>query len=150
MQASKKIQRPKIKITINFQTAGNKNPAVLILEDDIISKDGKGLKKGFYNVIPDKYLDFLLIYQKGELKAKIPVVQMEVFEPLEPKQEKPRKMSYRRYQNFIEKKQREYYRGLNPDEIDYKDVQIHYIEEEKAYIIIYNTNNIELSGMIKL
>ncbi len=123
---------------------------VLILEDDIISKDGKGLKKGFYNVIPDKYMDFLLIYQKGQLKAKVPVVHMEVFESLNPKQEKPKKMSYRAYQRFMEKKQREYFRGLNPDEIDYKNVQIHYIEEEKAYIIIYNTNNIELSGMIKL
>ena len=135
---------------IDKYSFSNKNPAILILEDNIISKDGRGLKKGFYNVIPDKYMDFLLIYQKGDLKAKIPVIQMEVFETLNPKQEKPKKMSYRSYQKFMEKKQREYFRGLNPDEIDYKNVQIHYIEEQNAYIIIYNTNNIELTGMIKL
>lgn len=135
---------------IDKYSFNNKELPVLILKDDIVSKDGKGLKKGFYNVIPDKYLDFLLIYQKGQLKAKIPVVQMEVFEPIEPKQEKPKKMSYRAYQRYMEKKQREYMRGLNPVDVDYKDVQIHYIEEENAYIIIYNANNVELSGLIKL
>ena len=34
------------------------------------------------------HLDFLLIYQQGKLKAKVPVVKMEVFETNKPKQEK--------------------------------------------------------------
>ena len=38
-----------------------KDNAVLILEDDIINDSGYGLKKGFYNVKPDKYMEFLLI-----------------------------------------------------------------------------------------
>ena len=37
---------------IDKYSFSNKNPAVLILEDDIISKDGKGLKKGFYQLFP--------------------------------------------------------------------------------------------------
>lgn len=135
---------------INKYSSDNKELPVLILENDIVSKEGRGLKKGFYNIMPDKYMDFLLIYQKGKLKAKIPVINMEVFETLNPKQEKPKKMSYSQYKKMMEKKQREYYRGLNPAEVDYKNAQIHYIEEENAYIIIYNTNNIELTGMIKL
>ena len=65
-----------------------KDLPILILDDDIINKEGLGLKKGFYNVRADKYLDFLLIYQKGDLKAKIPVIQMEVFESINPKQKK--------------------------------------------------------------
>lgn len=135
---------------IDKYSFNNKELPVLILKDDIISKDGRGLRKGFYNVLPDKYMDFLLIYQKGELKAKIPVIKMEFYESLNTEQQKPKKMSYKKYQRYMEKEQRKYFRGLNPDEIDYKNVQIHYIEEENAAVIIYNTNNIELTGMIKL
>ena len=82
------------------------NAPVLTLEDDIVNQDGYGLKKGFYSVYPDKYLDFLYLYQSGVLKAKVPVIKMEVFETNNPKQEKIKKMSPAKYQKEQEKKYR--------------------------------------------
>ncbi len=128
----------------------DKNPPVLILRDDIVNKYGKGLKSGFYNVYPDKYLDFLLIFQQGDLKAKIPVISVKFFESENIEQQKPKKMSYSRYQKEKLKEEKKYYKGENPDLIDYKTVEIQYIKEKDAYLIIYNSNNIELLGLIKL
>ena len=106
--------------------------AVLVLEDDLINENGYGLKKGFYNVVPDKYMDFLLIYQAGSLKAKVPVVKMEVFETNNPKQQKVKRMSQLRYKLAQEKERRKYFKGENPAEVDYKTAKIHYIDEEKG------------------
>lgn len=125
------------------------NPAILVLEDDIINSNGYGLKKGFYNVAPDKYFDFLYIYQSGKLKAKVPVIRLEKFETLNPKQEKPKKMSYRKFLREQEKNFEKSKKGELLENVDYKEVQINYIEDKKAYIIIYNANNVELTGMIK-
>ena len=122
---------------------------VLILEDDIINEDGYGLNKGFYNICPDKYLDFLLIYQSGKLKAKIPVIKTEVFETINPKQFKPEKMSYSKFKRKQEKEYRKYFKGENPSELEWKEAEIIYIDEQKAWLILYNFNNIRLIGMIK-
>lgn len=122
---------------------------VLIIEDDIINSEGFGLKKGFYNVKPDEYLDFLLIYQAGKLKAKIPVVDVKFYESSNTIQQKPKKMSYRKYQKQQQKEYRKYLKGENPEEINWSSAEIHYIEEENARILIYNSNNIELAGIIK-
>ena len=129
--------------------SNGKTLPVLILEDDIINKDCYGLKKGFYNVVPDKYMDFLLILQAGELKAKIPVINMEVFEPIEPKQEKPKKMSASRYKKLKEKEYRKYLKGENPEEFNVETVEIQYMQEDNTYLLIYNSKNIELLGLIK-
>ena len=126
-----------------------KNAPVLTLKDDIINKDGYGLKRGFYSVLPDKYLDFLCLYQAGELKAKVPVVKMEVFETNNPKQEKIKKMSAKKYAREQEKKKRKYMNGENPDEIQWSEVEIYRLSEKNSWIIIYNSNNIQLSGVIK-
>lgn len=125
------------------------NAPVLSLKDDIINSDGYGLKRGFYSVYPDKYLDFLYIYQSGKLKAKVPVVKMEVFEPINPKQEKIKKMSLSKYNKEQEKKYRKYLNGENPDEIEWSEVNIYRTGEKNSWLIIYNSNNIELSGLIK-
>ncbi len=126
-----------------------KDPAILVLENDIVNSKGYGLKKGFYTIEPDKYLDFLLIYQAGKLKAKIPVVKVEVLETLNPKQQKVKKMSYKKFLIEQEKEKRKYYKGENPAEFDYKKAQIHYIDEQNSYVIIYNSKIIELTGVIK-
>ena len=84
------------------------NPALLVIENDIINKNGYGLKKGFYNVTTDKYLDFLYILQQGKLKAKIPVAKMQVFETLNPIQPKVKKMSYRKFLNQQQKEKQAY------------------------------------------
>lgn len=123
--------------------------AILTLEEDIINKEGYGLKRGFYNITPDKYLDFLLIYQSGKLKAKIPVFEMNVFETLNPEQKKVKKMSFKKFQKEQEKEQRKYFKGINPKDIVYKTAQIYRVKDENAYIIIYQERNFELKGMIK-
>ena len=43
-----------------------------------------------------------------------------------------------------------YLKGENPDLIDYKTVEIRPVKEQNGYLIIYNSNNIELLGLIKL
>lgn len=123
--------------------------AVLILEDDIVNNEGYGLKKGFYSICPDKYLDFLLIYQSGDLKAKIPVYKTEIFETTNPEQFKPEKMSYSKFKRKQQKEYRKYLKGENPAEVEWKEAQILYIEEQKSWVIVYNFNNISLVGVIK-
>lgn len=143
-------QREETSLTDKYGISLNiKDNAVLVLEDDIVNDDGYGLKKGFYNVRPDKYFDFLLIFQSGELKAKVPVINMEVFETLNPEQQKVKKMSQRAYQRKLKKEQKKYAKGLTPEQIDYKEAKIQYIADKNAYIIIYNNDNIELTGIIK-
>ena len=129
--------------------SNGKTMPVLVLEDDIVNQDGYGLKKGFYNVIPDKYLDFLLIMQSGKLKAKIPVINMEIYEPIEPKQEKPKKMSMARYKKQKEKEYRKYLKGENPEEFILETAEIKHVEGENSYLLIYTSKNIELLGLIK-
>ena len=98
---------------------------------------------------PDEYMDFLLLYQADSLKAKVPVVQMEVFESINPKQEKVKRMSYRKFRLEEEKKYREYLKGENPDEVDWKTVEIFEDKKNNSFVIIYNANNIGLTGVIK-
>ena len=126
-----------------------KNAPVLTLEDDIVNKEGYGLKRGFYSVYPHKYLDFLYLYQSGELKAKVPVIKMEVLETVNPKQEKPKKMSLAKYKKQQEKEYRKYLNGENPENIEWSEVNIYRINGKNSWLIIYNSNNIELSGLIK-
>jgi len=76
---------------INKYSPTDKTPAVLTLKDDIINSDGYGLKSGYYNVIPDKYLDFLLIYQAGNLKAKVPVLKWKFLKQITPNSTKLKK-----------------------------------------------------------
>ncbi len=134
---------------INKYSPTDKTPAVLTLKDDIINSDGYGLKSGYYNVIPDKYLDFLLIYQAGNLKAKVPVVKMEVFETNNPKQHKVKKMSAKKYAREQEKEYRKYMNGKNPDDVDWSEVEIYKTQEFNSWMIVYNSKNIQLLGVIK-
>lgn len=128
----------------------NKNGApVLTLEEDIVNEKGYGLKRGFYSVKPDKYLDFLMLYQAGKLKAKIPVVDMKIYETLNPKQEKIKKMSVRKFAKQQEKEYRKYMDGKNPDDVEWSEVNIYKLKENNSWIIIYNSNIIQLSGVIK-
>ncbi|MBQ4646976.1 MAG: hypothetical protein IJB79_06480 [Candidatus Gastranaerophilales bacterium] len=134
---------------INKYSNKKESAPILSLEDDIINDEGYGLKKGFYSVIPDKYLDFLLLYQSGKLKAKVPVVSMEVYETNNPKQEKIKKMSAKKFAREQEKEYRKYMNGQNPQDVDWKEAKIYKTDEKNSWIIIYNSNNIQLSGVIK-
>lgn len=142
-------ERDETKLINQYKLVDTPKSAVLIIEDDIVNSEGYGLKKGFYTVLPDKYMDFLLIYQTGKLKAKIPVAKMKVSEAANPIQPKVKKMSQRAFKKQQEKEYRKYLKGENPNEIEFREAKIHYINEEKGRILIYNSNNIELVGIIK-
>ena len=73
---------------------------------------------------------------------------MEVYETNNPKQEKIKKMSAKKFQREQEKKYRKYINGQNPDEIEWSEVNI-YKHKENSWLVIYNSNNIQLSGLIK-
>lgn len=122
---------------------------VLTLEEDIVNPEGYGLKKGFYSVRPDKYLDFLLLYQSGKLKAKIPVVEMEIQETINPKQEKVEKISIRKYKKQQEKEYRKYLNGENPSDVEWSEVNIYKLKESNSWVIVYNSKIIQLFGVIK-
>lgn len=127
-----------------------KSLPTIILEDDIIDSEGYGLKKGFYNVVPNDVMDMLLIYQMGQLKARVPVVKTEVDrEEYGQKQKPPKKMSARKYQRKLEKEKRKYYKGENPGEVEYITAQIKYFKEKDAWIIEYVDKDVKLYGMIK-
>ena len=134
---------------INKYGCPDKNAPVLTIKEDIVNDEGYGLKSGFYNVTPDKYLDFLLIYQGGVLKAKVPVVKTEIHASAVPKKQKPKKMSAAALRRQQQKELKKYHKGINPENIDYKTVEMEYIEGTNSYVIIYNANNIELFGMLK-
>ena len=123
--------------------------AVLVLEDDIINSEGYGLKKGFYNVKTDKYMDFLLIMQSGQIKAKVPVLKVEVIETINPVQFKPQKMSWKKYQKQQEKEYRKYLDGENPNNVDFKTAQLLRLDDDNSFLLIYNTGSVEVSGIIK-
>ena len=141
-------EKDETKLIDKYSLKGLEAP-ILTLRDDIVNKDGYGLKKGFYSVTPDKYLDYLYIYQSGNLKAKVPVIKMEIFETSNPKQEKVKKMSWKKYQKEQEKQMRKYMNGENPDNIEWNDVEIYQDRENEAYLIIYNSNIVQLTGIIK-
>lgn len=142
-------EREETKLIDKYRPKERLNAPVLTLKDDIINEQGYGLKRGFYSVIPDKYLDFLYIYQSGVLKAKVPVVKMEVFETNNPKQQKIQKMSAKKYEREKQKEYRKYMNGENPDEVEWSEVEIYRLDGKNSWIIIYNSNNFQLSGMIK-
>lgn len=134
---------------INKYAPKGQNAPILTLQEDIINDEGYGLKKGFYSVLPDKYLDFLYIYQSGKLKAKIPVVKMEVFESVNIQQPKVKKMSAKKFAREKEKEYRKYLNGENPNELDWREVEIYKTDKKNTWLIIYNTNNIQLLGVIR-
>lgn len=133
---------------VDKYTNVTKTPALLILEEDIVDKDGKGLKRGFYNVAVNKYKDMLLLYQSGQLKARVPVVSYEVYETLNPKQQKPKKMSQKKYEKLKQKEYRKHLKGITPEEVDYKNVEI--FKSDKGFLIIYQEDNVEFRGIISL
>jgi len=126
-------------------------PCILTLDFDILDKNGFGLKKGFYNITADKYLDYILIYQSGKLKAKVPIIEINHLETMNSdKKQKVKKMSYKKYLKEQEKEKRKYLKGIDPDSVDYKTVEIIPDSNLGAYIIKYTNQNLELKGIIKL
>ena len=90
-----------------------------------------------------------LIYFLNKKFRKESDIKMEIFETSNPKQEKVKKMSWKKYNKEKEKEMRKYMNGQNPDEIEWNDVEIYQDKENDAYLIIYNSNIVQLTGVIK-
>ena len=135
--------------SLNNRYSYGKNATVLVIQDDIINPEGYGLKKGFYNICPDEYLEFLLIYQTGELKAKIPVIKVEKYSTQTDGKQKVKKMSQSAYLKKLKKEQKKYMKGENPNTVDYSEADIEYIREENAWVVLYRNSMFDLYGMIK-
>ncbi|MBR1617350.1 hypothetical protein IJ670_04295 [bacterium] len=134
---------------INRYSYTDKDVALIVIEDDIVNSEGYGLKKGFYNVVADKYNDFLLLVQKGEIKAKVPVVKIEITPSLNQEKQEVKKMSPRAYQKYLQKQKKKYYKGIDPKTVDYKYATIDYDKENNCWVIIYETNMMIMTGIVK-
>ena len=58
-------------------------------------------------------------------------------------------MSAKKYAREQEKKYRKYMNGENPDDFEWSEAEIFRLKEKNSWIIIYNSNNIQLTGLIK-
>lgn len=122
-----------------YPTSENTNP-LMLLEEDIIGSDGRGLRKGFYEVRPDAAKDFLLLYQSGKLKAKAPIISIEQRKQVPPVKTKIKKG----------KRIKKNYRGTNPEDFIYQHAEIFRDEQQGCYIIIWDRANTRIRATLKL
>lgn len=125
------------KAIYRFSNKSDDNP-ILMLEEDLIAKNGTGLKKGFYQVILSDDFSFFLLYQSNELKAKIPVVS--ISQRKEMPMEKTKKPP---------KKPKKNNKGEDSKKFIYQHAQIKYDPENNCYILFYERANTKGVGIIK-
>lgn len=121
-----------------YPTQENNNP-LLIIEEDIMGNDGRGLKKGFYSTCPDENNDFLLLFQSGKLKAKIPIVSVEQRLKNPPVKDKKKP-----------KKKKKNYKGTDSEDFVHQSAEIRFWQEKSCYIIIWERANTRIRAVIKL
>ncbi len=115
------------------------NFPLLILKSNIINSDGYGLKRGFYEVRPDKYYEFLVLSQSGEMKAKIPIINIEQIDKTPSKEKKLR---------FWEKNK--YKKGKDPKKFIHKYAELKYDPENSCYILFYELQNTKIKGVLRI
>lgn len=116
--------------------ASIQNP-VLALKEDIVDKNGRGLLAGFYEVRSSDLFEFLLFYQNGVLKAKIPVIKTETINTEIVKVKKKKK------------KKKTYYDDKKDEEFIHLDVKINKIDEY-SYEIIWEKARARAYAIIKI
>ncbi|GBF22853.1 hypothetical protein tpqmel_0257 [Candidatus Gastranaerophilus sp. (ex Termes propinquus)] len=121
----------------NNPVLDNTNP-LLLIEEDIIAPDGRGLRKGFYEVRPDIENNFLMLYQSGRLKAKAPILSVEQRKFVAPTKDQKKK------------KTKKNYRGINPEEFIYNKTELRYCADSSSYIIIWDRANTRIQAILKL
>jgi len=133
-----------------------KNP-ILTLQDDIVGFDGRGLKKGFYEVKMDEEYDFFLLIQSGKLKAKIPVLEVKNIKdnpPVETEIKKiiPKKIKKEREKEEKRRKKREYkYRkGELPEDYVHSKAELFYDKSTDNWVIIWELENTRAIGSFKI
>ena len=147
LSGEKEHQKP----SYNYGPPSTKYP-ILALEDDIINDEGRGLKKGFYEIRIDDNKEFLLFVQSGNTKAKIPVISYESLKkqtqkPLTAKQE-AKKM--RKEAKKAKKEAYKYRKGELPKDMIFNDVKIKYDEKNALWVIRWETQEESAIGCFRI
>lgn len=151
VSGEKEHQKP----SYNYGPPSTKYP-VLALEDDIIDKNGYGLKKGFYEVRIDENARFLLFVQSGKLKAKIPVI---FYETTKKKEKSPPegkildKKTAKKMRKEAKKAKKEAYKyrkGENPKDIIFNEVKMTYDEKNACWIINWEADDSRAVGCFRI
>ncbi len=149
LSGEKEYQKP----SYNYGPPSTKYP-ILALEDNIVDADGKGLKKGFYEVRIDENKQFLLFMQSGKLKAKIPVVFYETYKKEKSKQENlsPKKLAkkMRKEAKKAQKEAYKYRKGELPKDIIFNDVKMSYDEKNACWVIIWEAEDSKAIGCFRI
>ena len=152
----------------------NTNP-ILRLENDILNKDGYGLKRGFYEIRPDDEYLFLKFIQAGSIKAKIPVFKTERISEYGNDYEWPDKKKNKNHFNSPvarisdcnsvvapavftpilsdrerKKREKKFKKGIDPVSHIHSIVDMKYDKELSSYIIIWEKYNTRVFGLLKL
>ncbi len=149
LSGEKEHQKP----SYNYGPPSTKYP-VLALENDIIDDNGKGLKKGFYEVRIDDNNEFLLFVQSGTIKAKIPVIFYESYKKEEPLKEN---MSDKKYAKLIRQKEKKarkeaykYRKGELPKDIVINEIKMNYDEKNACWVIIWEAMSSKAIGCFRI
>ena len=149
LSGEKEYQKP----SYNYGPPSTKYP-ILALEDNIVNDEGKGLKKGFYEVRIDENKEFLLFVQSGKTKAKIPVISYKSLKkdtssqkPLTSKQ-MAKKM--RKEAKKAKKEAYKYRKGELPKDNIFNSVKMEYDEKNACWVIIWEADESKAIGCFRI
>lgn len=120
-----------------------KDAPILVIEKDIIYDDGTGLKTGFYQVTLSDDYDFLLLFESGKLKAKIPITSISHRSEAKLEKQKPKKQ-----RNWF-KTQDKFNKGKDSKEFLYRKATLNFDPPTNSYVLIYERGNIKAVGVMK-
>lgn len=151
LSGEKEDQKP----SYNYGPPSTKYP-ILALEDNIIGQDGRGLKKGFYEVRIDSENRFLLLVQSGNLKAKIPVIFYKTEEKQEKKppegkiSDKKLAKKLRKEAKKAQKEDYKYRKGENPKDLSFSSVKMTYDEKNSCWVIRWELDSSYAIGCFRI
>ncbi len=148
LSGEKEYQKP----SYNYGPPSTKYP-ILALEDNIVDDNGKGLKKGFYEVRIDDNKQFLLFMQSGKLKAKIPIINYESLKKQVSQQALNSKQMAKKMRKDAKKAQKEAYKykkGELPKDIVFNDIKMTYDEKNACWVIIWEADESRAIGCFRI
>ncbi len=149
------------------------NP-ILALEFDILNKDGFGLKRGYYEIAVNPDYTYLMFIEKGEIKAKIPVIYSGLINEhgtdYEWKDEKNKSAPIDATNNIeegvlvaskkiykipytekeLKRRKKKYQKGQDPSLYFHSKAYMEYDEELNLYKVIFEKYNTKIIGVIKI
>ena len=149
LSGEKEYQKP----SYNYGPPSTKYP-ILALEDNIVDENGKGLKKGFYEVRIDDNKEFLLFVQSGKIKAKIPVILYESLKKQSRQQvpltEKQMAKKIKKENKKLQKEKYKYRKGELPKDVVFNNVKITYDEKNACWVIIWEIEDSKAIGCFRI